>query len=71
MYYSEDAYREVFPEEPVTVTPPVLNNPDSMLPDDDPEPAASKAKDDDLNVPAPEPTPEVNDNEPGTDNTTG
>lgn len=71
MYYNEDAYREVFPPEPVTVKPPVLNNPDSMLPDDDPEPATPKAKEDELNVPAPEPTPEEDKNEPGTDNSTG
>lgn len=70
MYYSEDAYREVFPEEPVTVTPPVLNNPDSMLPDEGPD-LKPEDKKDELNVPAPEPTPEENDNEPGTDNTTG
>ena len=47
MYYNEDAYREVFPAEPVTVKPPVLNNPDSMLPDEDPE-QAPKGKEDEL-----------------------
>lgn len=70
MYFNEDAYREVFPEEPVTVKPPVTNNPESMLPDDGPDPTPEDKKDE-LNVPAPEPTPEENDNEPGTDNTTG
>ena len=70
MYYNEDAYREVFPPEPVTVKPPVLNNPDSMLPDEEPE-QAPKGKEDELNVPAPEPTPEEDNNDTGTDNTTG
>lgn len=70
MYYSEDAYREVFPEETVTVKPATVNDPKSMLPDD-PEPEKETKKEDELTVQPPETTPEEDDNELGADNSAG